>query len=106
MPEALPPEALSPEAVEAALAEAELLDGWQFRDHTLEKAFTFADFRAAFAWMTAVAFEAEALGHHPDWQNVYRTVRVRLTTHDADDRVTQLDLDLATAMNRLAATAR
>lgn len=51
--------------------------------------------------MSSVALVAERMNHHPDWSNVYRTVQVALSTHDAGG-VTQLDLDLAAAMERLA----
>lgn len=64
----------------------------------LEKTFLFKDFKQAFAFMTRVADEAEALGHHPDWSNSYRTVRVRLTTHDAGG-LTGLDVELAKRMD-------
>ena len=93
------PEPLSESTVHAALAN---LPGWSFQDDALHKTFEFADFKGAFAWMTAVAFEAEALQHHPAWHNVYKTVRVQLSTHDANDKVTPLDLDLAAKMNALA----
>jgi 4a-hydroxytetrahydrobiopterin dehydratase len=45
--------------------------------------------------MVRVGFEAEAMDHHPDWSNVYNRVRIRLTTHDAGDKVTAKDVDLA-----------
>lgn len=54
----------------------------------------FKDFTAAFAFMTAVALEAQSLGHHPDWSNSWSRVSVTLTTHSAGG-VTPLDLDLA-----------
>jgi 4a-hydroxytetrahydrobiopterin dehydratase len=64
----------------------------------------FADFRTAFAFMAAVALEAEAIDHHPDWSNAYATVHVRLTTHAAGG-LTELDLRLAAAIDRHAAAA-
>ena len=67
----------------------------------IEKVFLFKDFTQAFAFMTAVAAEAEDLNHHPEWSNVYRTVRVRLTTHDAGG-LTTLDAELARRMDRAA----
>ncbi|MEM1446248.1 MAG: 4a-hydroxytetrahydrobiopterin dehydratase [Planctomycetota bacterium] len=93
------PEPLADADLQAALSD---LPGWTHQDDALHKTFEFADFKAAFAWMTAVAFEAEALGHHPAWHNVYKTVRVQLNTHDADNRVTPLDVDLAKKMDALA----
>ena len=67
----------------------------------LLKTFLFRDFKQAFAFMTVVADDAEALNHHPEWSNVYRTVKVRLTTHDAGG-LTQLDVDLAKRMDKAA----
>ncbi|MDP2731633.1 MAG: 4a-hydroxytetrahydrobiopterin dehydratase [Hoeflea sp.] len=68
----------------------------------LSKSFKFADFSEAFGFMARVALVAEQLDHHPEWKNVYRTVDVRLTTHDAGG-LTGLDFDLAIAMDRIAA---
>lgn len=67
----------------------------------IAKTFRFADFAAAFAWMTRCAAVAESMNHHPDWRNVYNRVEVVLTTHSARG-LTELDLQLAAAMNRLA----
>lgn len=64
----------------------------------LEKTFSFPNFRKAFAWMTEVALWAEKLGHHPEWRNVYGTVEVMLTTHDAGG-LTALDVKLAQKMD-------
>ena len=68
----------------------------------IEKTFTFADFRDAMAFMTRVAFEAEALDHHPEWFNVYNRVEVTLSTHDAGG-LTAKDIDLAAQMDAFAA---
>ncbi len=68
----------------------------------LTRHFKFADFSEAFGFMTRAALVAEKLDHHPEWKNVYRSVEVRLTTHDAGG-LTGLDFDLATAMDRIAA---
>ncbi len=79
------------------------LEGWHEvhgRD-ALTKTFTFADFSAAFAFMTRVAMLAEKMDHHPEWSNVYRTVDVVLTTHSVGG-VSELDIKMAHAMNRLA----
>lgn len=56
---------------------------------------TFDDFQTAFAFLTRVAFLAESMDHHPEITNVYGDVRLALSTHDADDRVTDTDLELA-----------
>ncbi len=69
---------------EAAIA-AELakLPGWARKDDGIERAYKFADFVAAFAFMARVALLAERADHHPEWSNVYNKVQIRLTTHDA-----------------------
>jgi 4a-hydroxytetrahydrobiopterin dehydratase len=80
------------------------LDGWamaQGRD-AITKRFVFADFNAAFGWMTRVALAAEQLDHHPEWSNVYRTVDVTLATHDANG-LTRRDIELAQRMDQFAA---
>ncbi|WEK40758.1 MAG: 4a-hydroxytetrahydrobiopterin dehydratase [Candidatus Brevundimonas colombiensis] len=73
------------------------LQGWKpgedGRD-AIVKAVLFHDFSAAFAFMTRVAMQAEAMGHHPEWFNVYNRVEILLTTHDADG-VTDHDVQLA-----------
>jgi 4a-hydroxytetrahydrobiopterin dehydratase len=79
------------------------LSGWSEvsgRD-AIHKKFVFADFNAAFGFMTRAALIAEKMDHHPEWSNVYKTVDVTLSTHDAGG-VTELDIGLAEAMNRLA----
>ena len=68
----------------------------------LHKTFKFADFKTAWAFMSAAALKAEQMDHHPEWANVYNRVEVTLTTHDADG-VTALDLELARYMDGLAA---
>ncbi len=80
------------------------LDGWALvegRD-AITKRFVFDDFNAAFGWMTRVALAAEAMNHHPEWFNVYRTVEVTLSTHDADG-LTRRDIELAQRMDQMAA---
>ena len=81
-----------------------LATGWKMvegRD-AIAKTFQFADFTAAFGWMTQVAIWAEKLNHHPEWSNVYRTVEVTLTTHDVGG-LSELDIQLANKMDALAA---
>jgi 4a-hydroxytetrahydrobiopterin dehydratase len=77
------------------------LAGWRYEAESLVKEFVFADFRQALAWMLRAGFEAEELDHHPEWTNVYRTVTVSLRTHDADNRVTALDVELATRLEKI-----
>ena len=91
---------LSADARKAALAR---LSGWSEvsgRD-AIAKKFTFKDFNQAFGFMTRAALVAEKMDHHPEWFNVYKTVEVTLSTHDAGG-VTELDVKLAEAMDRLA----
>ena len=77
--------------------------GWEEapdRD-AIRKTFEFRNFREAFAWMTQVALVAEKMDHHPEWSNVYKTVEVTLSTHDAGG-LTELDVKLAKAMDKAA----
>lgn len=67
----------------------------------VSRQFKFSDFKTAWAFMSGVALKAEQMDHHPEWSNVYATVDVVLTTHDAGG-VTQKDLDLATFMDEMA----
>lgn len=93
-------ERLAPEARRQALGG---LPGWgelEDRD-AIGKTFVFKDFNAAFGFMTRAALVAEKMDHHPEWRNVYKTVEVVLSTHDAGG-VTALDLELARAMNAIA----
>jgi 4a-hydroxytetrahydrobiopterin dehydratase len=79
------------------------LNGWnevEGRD-AISKKFVFADFNAAFGFMARVALLAEKLDHHPEWFNVYKTVDVTLSTHDAGG-LTELDVKLAEAMDKFA----
>ena len=79
------------------------LKGWSEvagRD-AIAKKFTFKDFNEAFGFMARAALVAEKMDHHPEWFNVYKTVDVTLSTHDAGG-VTELDVKLAAEMNRLA----
>jgi 4a-hydroxytetrahydrobiopterin dehydratase len=86
-------EPLSDDAIATALMD---LDGWTHEDDKLKKTFEFTDFRAAISFIVRMSFFAEAMNHHPELENVYNTVSIALTTHDAGGQVTQLDIDLAT----------
>jgi 4a-hydroxytetrahydrobiopterin dehydratase len=94
-------ERLSAEARKAALRD---LAGWAEVDgrDAIAKTFTFKDFSEAFGFMARSALVAEKTDHHPEWSNVYKTVEVVLSTHDADG-VTARDIALAKAMNAIAA---
>jgi 4a-hydroxytetrahydrobiopterin dehydratase len=91
---------LSGEARKSALGR---LKGWsEVKDRdAINKKFVFADFNAAFGFMTRAALVAEKLDHHPEWFNVYKTVEVTLSTHDAGG-LTDRDIKLAEAMDKLA----
>ena len=79
------------------------LAGWsEVNDRdAISKTFAFRDFNEAFGFMTRAALVAEKLDHHPEWFNVYKTVTVTLSTHDAGG-LTELDVKLAETMDRLA----
>ena len=80
------------------------LDGhahWQWVDGKLERTLRFADFQQAFGFMAAVALAAERMNHHPEWFNVWNTVRIELNTHDAGG-ITELDFQLAEFIEAVA----
>ena len=91
-------EPLSREEIARALQE---LDGWTFENDRLVKQVTFGDFREAMGFIVRVAFESEALDHHPDLHNVYNRVTLALNTHDAGGKVTAFDVALAKKIDRL-----
>lgn len=70
----------------------------------IARTLTFADFNAAFGFMTRVALKADKVDHHPEWSNVYNRVEILLTTHDAGG-VTARDLDMARFIDETAAAA-
>ena len=74
---------------------------WKEENNYLVKDFTFKDFKAAFAFMIQVAALAEEMNHHPLWTNVYNTVEIWLSTHDAGDIVTDRDRKLAKKIDAL-----
>jgi 4a-hydroxytetrahydrobiopterin dehydratase len=74
---------------------------WTEQDNSLHRRFTFGDFSEAFAFMTRVAIEAEKMNHHPKWTNVWNTVDVWLSTHDAGNTVTDKDRRLAEKIDAL-----
>jgi 4a-hydroxytetrahydrobiopterin dehydratase len=86
------------------------LPGWTVAPDGLTRTFRMGSFRAAMAFLVRVAFEAEEMNHHPEIENVYDRVTFRLRTHDAGDRVTARDVDLArrieACLGRRVGTAR
>ncbi|MBM1221913.1 4a-hydroxytetrahydrobiopterin dehydratase [Ponticoccus sp. SC2-23] len=93
---------LDPAARDTAISELGA-NGWEpcgDRD-AIRKTYTFANFVEAFGFMSKAAIWAEKMNHHPEWDNVYKTVNVTLTTHDAGG-LSQLDVDLARKMDQLA----
>ena len=92
----------------APLSEAEVrralsgLAGWSGSPAGLERTWRFASFPAAIGFMHEAAAGIERRNHHPEWTNVYDRVRVLLRTHDAGDRVTAADVDLAMFLDEQA----
>lgn len=91
--------ALSDDQIQEAVAS---LDGWSRDEDALQREFRFGSFREAVSFIVRIAFAAEAANHHPEIWNVYGTVRIRLSTHDVGDRITRLDVDLASAIDAIA----
>jgi len=75
--------------------------GWTLEGGKLHREYKFADFVEAFGFMASAALVAERMNHHPEWFNVWSTVRVDLTTHDAGG-ISAKDFELAAAMERIA----
>lgn len=78
----------------------ESLDGWEYKDDSLHAVFEFENFKEAFSAMTRIAFEAEKMQHHPEWTNIYNTVEIYLTTHDAGG-ISEKDFKLAEIIDDL-----
>ena len=93
-------EKLTGEARREALAR---LKGWQEADgrDAIRRTYQFRNFSEAFGFMARGALAAEKMDHHPEWSNVYKTVEVTLSTHDAGG-LTEKDVKLAAAMDRIA----
>ncbi|MEM7766461.1 MAG: 4a-hydroxytetrahydrobiopterin dehydratase [Pseudomonadota bacterium] len=89
-----------------AAAFLERFTAWHAADDgrdAVKRVFKFADFKTAWAFMSAAALKAEQMDHHPEWFNVYGKVEVTLTTHDANG-VTERDAALAEFMDRFASS--
>lgn len=78
----------------------ESLEDWDFYDNALNTDFEFDNFKDCMSAMNRIAFECEALNHHPEWTNIYNTLDIKLTTHDANG-VTLLDFKLASIINQI-----
>ena len=89
-----------------ALSEKEITEklkdfkGWDYHDEAIHTIFEFENFKEAFSAMNRIAFEAEKLHHHPEWTNIYNTLDIYLTTHDAGG-VTEKDFELAKIIDEL-----
>lgn len=90
---------LDDDEIRQALAQ---LPGWSVVDGKLHKEFKFGSFAEAIGWMVSVAIFADKIDHHPEWLNVYNRVRVNLMTHDLDDAISDLDIEMARKMNTIA----
>ncbi|MCW9708391.1 4a-hydroxytetrahydrobiopterin dehydratase [Fodinibius salsisoli] len=91
-------EPLSTDKIEEALAD---LTNWSHEDDKITKEFTFDNFRDAIGFITRISFEAEEQVHHPEIFNVYNTVTISLSTHDAGGKVTEKDVALAKTIESL-----
>lgn len=76
---------------------------WNEENNVLKKTFKFKNFSEAFAFMTQVAFIAEKMDHHPEWKNIYNTVEISLSTHDAGNTITEKDRTLAEKIDKIHA---
>ena len=76
------------------------IPGWEIKSEKIKREFNFANFIEAFSFMTKVAFLSEKFNHHPNWENVYSKVIIKLNTHDLGG-ITNLDLTLASEINKI-----
>ncbi len=76
-------------------------NNWIEENNCLTKTYKFVDFISAIAWMAKVAPKIDALGHHPEWTNVYNRISVKLTTHDANSTVTAKDWELSKLLDSI-----
>ncbi|RZN79414.1 MAG: 4a-hydroxytetrahydrobiopterin dehydratase [Winogradskyella sp.] len=86
---------LDKDTIEAKLLQ---LPDWDYFDNALHAEFEFENFKDCFSAMSRIAFECEALEHHPDWSNVYNVLKISISTHDAGG-VTNNDFELAKAID-------
>ena len=76
------------------------IPGWEIKSKHIEREFNFLNFIEAFSFMTKIALICEKLNHHPNWENVYSKVIIRLNTHDLGG-ITNLDEILASEINKI-----
>lgn len=95
-------EPLTKEQIEKELKN---LKDWTYSGNKIHRELKFEDFKSALAFIVRVGFEAESLVHHPELKNVYNTVSISLSTHDAGDKVTSKDIDLAKAIDQISKKA-
>ncbi len=76
------------------------LPSWFFNKESIKKTFVFKDFIDAFSFMMKVAFHAEKLNHHPNWNNNYNKVTITLSTHDLNG-LSNIDVHLAQIVDKL-----
>jgi len=81
--------------------QVKVMKGWELKNGKLEKSFRFSNFVEAFGFMTKIALEAEKINHHPEWLNVYDSVKIKLTTHDAGG-ITDFDIKLANIIDAVS----
>ncbi|AXJ01920.1 4a-hydroxytetrahydrobiopterin dehydratase [Cyclonatronum proteinivorum] len=91
-------QALTEKQVQQALEE---LEEWEYENDALTVAYKFSNFPDALAFIVRIGFIAEELAHHPEIYNVYSTVEIRLTTHDAGNKVTEKDVEFAKRIDNL-----
>ena len=92
-------DALTNDQINEALAR---LPGWTFAEDKLSREYRFSNFTEAMGYITEMAFACEKANHHPELFNVYSKVEIELTTHDAGNKVTQKDVDLAAELEKIA----
>ena len=92
-------DALTNDQINEALAK---LPGWTFAEDKLSREYRFANFTEAMGFITEMAFACEKANHHPELFNVYSRVEIGLTTHDAGNKVTQKDVNLAAELEKIA----
>ena len=76
------------------------IPGWEINNEQIQREFKFSNFIESFSFMTKIALICEKYNHHPNWENVYSKVMIRLSTHDLGG-ITNLDQTLASEINKV-----